>query len=688
MATAKFRFAADILRRLGEELNPNIDQGVIELVKNAYDADATKCEIEFVDTDWAGGTIRVSDSGDGMDASSIATGWLVLGRSTKTTNSPTRLGRVPAGNKGLGRLAALRLGHIAELTTRPLDEPGSQYHLSIDWRRYEQVELVEDVPLEIRRDPRPTGESVGTTILLRKLRQPVREAEVKRLARALVLLADPFGDDPSGFQPVLLAPSFQELEALVRQRYFEDADYHLTAEVDKNGRASAIVTDHSGKILFEASHDELAARHPKAPYACPEATFDLWSFILTKASFELRSSTLTEVKAWLKEFGGVHLYQNRLRVSPYGNQGNDWLDMNLRRVRSPEERPSTNNSIGRVAVHDTSALLVQKTDRSGFIETEAFSELRLFAQDALDWMARRRMEMAEAKRQAERAKGPKRTNRAKKVVEEAIAHVTPTDRAALQQAFEAYDRSREKEVRGLQREVQLYRTLSTAGITAATFAHESSGNPLKVINGAIRTIERRGKKELRQNYETLFAEPVSAVHHAAESLAVLGSATLSLIHHDKRRQRRVDVHAVIEGVLKTFQPFLLGRDVAVNVDLVRGNPFLRATEAAIESVITNLLNNSLNAFEQADADVRMLQIRTELADRMLVLRVADNGPGIEGIELRSIWLPGETTRANGTGLGLTIVRDTVRDLGGHVDAIAHGELGGAEFTLELPILGI
>ncbi|GAG05310.1 unnamed protein product, partial [marine sediment metagenome] len=45
------------------------------------------------------------------------------------------------------------------------------------------------------------------------------------------------------------------------------------------------------------------------------------------------------------------------------------------------------------------------------------------------------------------------------------------------------------------------------------------------------------------------------------------------------------------------------------------------------------------------------------------------------------------TRPNGTGLGLTIVRDTVTDLGGTVDALEKGELGGAEFIIELPILG-
>jgi C4-dicarboxylate-specific signal transduction histidine kinase len=70
-----------------------------------------------------------------------------------------------------------------------------------------------------------------------------------------------------------------------------------------------------------------------------------------------------------------------------------------------------------------------------------------------------------------------------------------------------------------------------------------------------------------------------------------------------------------------------------------------------------------------------------------LLIVSDTGPGIVDVKLSEIWLPGITSSNTGTGLGLTIVRDTVRDLGGNVFATANGELGGAEFTIDLPILG-
>jgi signal transduction histidine kinase len=70
----------------------------------------------------------------------------------------------------------------------------------------------------------------------------------------------------------------------------------------------------------------------------------------------------------------------------------------------------------------------------------------------------------------------------------------------------------------------------------------------------------------------------------------------------------------------------------------------------------------------------------------LELRFMDNGPGIKGLDLEEIWLPGRTTIPAGTGLGLTIVRDSVVDLGGEIWAVANGELGGAEFVVKLPLV--
>ena len=692
MSTARIRFSADILRRLGEELNPHLDKGIVELVKNSYDADATWCRIELCGTDREGGSIIVTDNGDGMTPVEIERGWLVLGSSSKAASQVTRLGRVPAGSKGLGRLAALRMGSRALLTTRPRTQRVDEYRLFIDWTRFDATDLVDDVDLNIEHAARSRQagnrtRAGGTEIRIEGLRKRIQRMEVKRLARELILLADPFADAPSGFAPTLVAPDFDDLASLVRNRYFRDAEFHLAASVDEAGYAAAEVVDWKGERLFSAAHEALTASRNDRLYRCPAVRFDLWVFILDRVTFATRTATVQEVREWLGEFGGVHVYHNGLRVIPYGNPGNDWLDMNLRRVQNPEERPGTNTSIGRIDVTDTSSLLVQKTDRSGYVEDEAYTELVQFAQDAMDWMANRRLEVAEKRRAAQRGAVSRRSRGAGRAMKAAIDDLPPSEQKPVEAAFERYERSRDRETATLHKEIQLYRTLSTAGITAATFAHESSGNPLKVIRQSADALARRGRTFLGDSYQNYFQQPITGIQRAVRSLAVLGNATLTLLDHDKRRLSRVDLHDVVEKVLETFAPFLDGSSVATDLCLCVGTPYVRGSRAAVESIVTNLLNNSLSAFESDGTMGRRMRIATVIEDRQWWLVVSDNGPGIVNISKRDIWLPGRTTRKNGTGLGLTIARDAVRDLGGEVDAREHGDLGGAEITVQLPLLG-
>ncbi len=188
------------------------------------------------------------------------------------------------------------------------------------------------------------------------------------------------------------ADAFLEIQALAKKDYRTECDYHLVAELDEEGRASAKVLSAGGKVLFEADHKAIKDADSSSPYVSPAATLELWEFNLSgkERPFSNKRTNREGLRAWLQEFGGVRLYHRGVKVAPYGEVKNDWLEMNLQRARSPEQRPSTNNSFGRVQIEDPNGLLQQKTDRIGFVESEVFDELRSFAGDVLDWMARER----------------------------------------------------------------------------------------------------------------------------------------------------------------------------------------------------------------------------------------------------------------------------------------------------------
>ena len=681
-----FRFAPDILRRLGEELNPSLEHGVIELVKNSRDADARHCEVRLARVTAPGGTIRVSDDGDGMTADELVESFLLLGRSSKVGHGRTRRGRVLTGSKGLGRLAALRAGRFAVIETRPKTEPDTEHRIVLNWSDFDNVLAIEDVDIDIETTSRDPGKTHGTDIDVHGLRGRLGRREVKRLARALLLLADPFDDDPSDFRTMLATREFKDLEALVRKKYFEAAEYRLKAHASNDGRAVATVSDWRGETLYEAEHSRLRGRDE--PYRCPSVRFELWAFILNAKTFQTRNASLGDVRDWLAEFGGVMLYVNGIRVPPYGDPGNDWLDLNLRRARSPEERPSTNTSIGRIRVDDDGGAFTEKTDRSGVIENAAFSDLRQMAVDALEWMARERLKTAEAQRHTRRARAePKESELRNKVDQQLsrLAEETPAG-AEAKSLFDRYAKAQERAQQAMREEVQLYRTLSTAGISAATFAHEYAGGPLKVIGRSVTTLRRRLKTILNP-VPTEVAEPIGLIESSTTTLGTFTDGTLSLVDRDKRRVGRIEVHKAISQVTDAYMPFITERKTALELEFSDANPYLRSSAAAIESIVVNLLTNALNAVSESKGPSRTIRLTTDTSEELLVLTVADTGTGVQHFSTDDIWLPGVTSRPGGSGLGLTIVKDTVIDLGGSVQATANGGLGGAKFEIILPILG-
>ena len=681
MSTANFRFATDILRRLGEELITSLDQGIIELVKNAYDADALNCTVKLIETDTAGGTVIITDDGDGMTDDDIRDGWLVLGRSRKVSDSRTKLGRLPAGSKGLGRLGALRMGDKALLVTHPSSEPGTSYSLELQWSDFASADVVEEVELDIRNVA--SEMRAGTRIEISGLRKATNEREVRRLARELLLLADPFGD-PAGFKLELVAPEFKEIENLVRTAYFDDCEFRLVASLNQSGKAYAEVYDRTGRIRWRSGRDDFSER-----YHAPEVNFELWVFLLSTSYFEGRSATLSEVRRWLASVGGVHLYHRGLRVRPYGDPGHDWLDMNLRRVRDPELRPSTNTAVGRVTVSDERGDLFQRTDRTGFIENEAFRDLRRFSIDVLEWMHGKRREERDEKRHKEKQMAAKHTVSAESELRREIERLEPENRAAILESVGGLKTAWRTEFDLMRDELTLFKTLASVGTAVSVFAHEIEG-PASDLTVSVRAIERRLRKTLETAYESKIGKQVESVKRSAELVSRFATLPLGMLKRSKRHRTVLEVNKVVNDTLLLFAPYLEDARIQTSCHLGDDAGQVHSSVAAIEAILSNLITNAVKAFKRPDAELgnRRLVVRTEEAGDSVLVVVADSGPGITVKPVERIWLPGFTTDENGTGLGLTIVRDTVAELRGRAEVIPQGELGGAEFTIEIPRAGV
>ena len=324
----------------------------------------------------------------------------------------------------------------------------------------------------------------------------------------------------------------------------------------------------------------------KTMYSTAPSQFELWAFLLDGRSFANRRSTVTEVRNWLEIIGGVHLYHRGLRVHPYGDSGHDWLDMNLLRARNPELRPSTNTSIGRVFVPDPDQILTQKTDRTGFLESVAFTELRRFAVDALERMARERLAEREAQKREEKAKVSSGVTRAQTKLKREVDKLPPEQRSSFSKAVKGLETVRQRQEVILREDLQLYRTLASLGTTIAVFAHEAA-KPVGQIRNMALSISRRAKEALGPAYPTVLEAPVTIVLKSARALESYASFPLALLRREKRRFGEVDIHTVTLEMVELFKPFLEDASITCDVRLHDGRPRVWGSVAALESILSN-----------------------------------------------------------------------------------------------------
>ena len=681
------RFAPEILIRLGEELIPHPDLGVIELVRNAYDADAKKAIVQLHNATQAGGTLVVEDDGDGMTAEEIRDGFLLIGRSPKSGAPDSHSKRRRIGEKGLGRLAALRLGRRVELLTRPRGEPGVEHRLTIDWSNYDSVGSVEEVELAVV--SQTTKKAPGTSLTVHQLRQGFDKEQMERLARAMRLLTGFFNDEDTDFTATLIAPQFDRVSDAVNRSFFDEYEYKLEANLDEEGYASTVLYDWKGRAITRGEHVDVAPDsrggrlQPPLRYQAPAASFELWMFLLDKRSFELRGSKnqFAALRPWLKVVGGVHLFHRGLRVHPYGDPGFDWLDLNLLRARNPQLRPSTNNSIGRFSVDDRDGLLIPKTDRMGFQENAAFIELREFARGATEWAARERKRIREGEklgslspirqtepvpiaRRTELAPAANRPEAPSSLADERTTLGTASQPELLTLVPSLPVQRHEADLPVMRPEHLLYRSLATAGILASVFEREA----------------------------------VAGIDASEASIGAIDLAGIAAraARPDTFRVEVLDLNEAVSRALDAVRPQLERRGIAVNEEYWEEPIRVAVAVSDLEAIVFNLAANAMSSFVRASdlLGERVVQVRTRVEEGHAVVNFSDSGPGIVDVDVAQMWRPGVTGQGAGSaGLGLTVVRDAVADMcgtrsvveDGDLSADAYGELGGASIHIRLPM---
>lgn len=414
--SANFRPRARVLDLLGEQLIRNHRLALFELVKNAYDADAPNVEVRFEHVDKPEkGRIVVRDTGTGMDVDTILNAWLEPGADDREKQrrrgerSPL-FHRLPVGEKGVGRFAVQKLGTRTKLVTR--QRSGKELVLDIDWETLtSNHRYLADVPVKvIEREPVEfKGNTHGTLIVIEGLKGGWTRGDVRRLYSSVNAMVSPFSTQDSFRVRFSLDPHAEWLDGMFDAARAQDyALYHFEFELHNGGLDwqyrftpyEALMTEkpelrprnESGNGRSSIGFFNLRppregeswysskGRERKNPACLNELGIGtLRGHIL---AFDLdrqikRYTDATGLRDFLKEQGGMRVYRDGMRVFDYGEQGNDWLGLDVRRVQVPTRRLSNNLFLGEIHLElEASSGLREKTNREGFVENAAFEEFR------------------------------------------------------------------------------------------------------------------------------------------------------------------------------------------------------------------------------------------------------------------------------------------------------------------------
>ena len=706
--TGEFRFEVDsgLLLQLGEELVSKPWVALAELVKNAYDADATYAIVEFRNVKKPGGEITIVDDGSGIHFDRLSDTWMRIATADKQRHPVSPLYNRPrAGAKGIGRFAARRLAGKLEIISVPKtgrSQSREQTTVHFNWAAFQLGTDVQSVPINYERQSVGPDTPHGLTLRLSETRDAWTEATMRELQREVLRVVNPlFGPveshakgrraDP-GFSVQFDAPEFPKMQGGLDEEFLKTATAVLQGEVGAHGRIKYRVrfrrrSDDKKQEVFAWSPP-----HRVYPSIAPVG-FTAYYFAFSTDEYASEHFGLQEARDLGREYGGVAIHLDRFRIPPYGGKGDDWLcldeDRARRIVTTPEELegaaeglvrpmlllPGNMQLFGRVQLsrqlHPQFSIAA---DREGFVENEAFVELWGFVRRGIDWLtvqyARKTVDRRARRRVQRRTKkqSPTQLLEATKFSLRALGKKIGIEktREALHAVDAASEAIAEQEQERIG-ELQMLRVLASTGTMIGVVDHQL----LEALTGLRAKTNRLGRLvgRLPEQHRLELEKELTNLGKWIDDARQLANLLGMMAGLESRKKRLpINVREVVRDFLSAFESYAEEHGITlengVPSELV-SPPMYRCELGAI---LLNLLTNALKAVLKTSK--REVYVAGHELRSNLVIRVSDTGVGADPAKWEDYFKPfvsesePDIELGTGTGMGLKIVRDFVDLYGG------------------------
>jgi signal transduction histidine kinase len=699
--TLKWRFDVNTFRLLGRDLITDRITALFELVKNAYDANATKVVITFnrVKERSKDSSISIADNGIGMTMADIENKWMVIGTSSKRTDlySPAPFKRRYIGEKGIGRFAVDKLGQYVRIKTKQAKDE-QQLVVTINWETYENLAMEQAqsqaTALKLFTDIENSFEytkpefEYGTILEMLEPHEIWTYEDINRAEKELSRLVSPFHAAKFPFDIYIHASEYDgyTVPKRVETKEKDFASHSFKLEFDEASQVQEY-------LHFDDESQKLTIVKGQKP------SFGFIKFYLYYFDQDAKARFNTHYKDTEVHIDGVKIYRDGVLTTPFAEyesadeKRRDVLGINKRRWRSTFDRLGTRDIIGFLEItREGNPQIVDTTNRQDFLNTPEYSNLKDFVYAQLDaFMKTYKVERTERKQknlgafeeskaallsiQKEMTKLQKATNerKQKESTEKIIAEVSK-----LQTGFEAMTTVYKEEKQEGERKEKMYFSLMSLSVFAANVSH-AVRTTISAIQQDAYALKENNFNEANEKRLKIYA---NRIHGEIARLLKVVNFMLKYAQTDLPPEE-FRIKEAIQTTFDAHETIFSEKGVAIQLDLDE-NLRLFGNKILFQDIITNLISNSIKATDKGFD--KLIRCTAKIEQNKLIILFYDNGIGIPKDKRNWVFELYNTTteQQGGAGIGLYVVRTNIETFRGTAE-VADNENGEHGTTIRLTI---
>lgn len=742
--TLKIRPYARLLTMLGEQLIKNEQIALAELIKNSYDADADWVKVSFVNFGYdekkkeifktKDSKIIIEDNGCGMTLKVIEDSWMNPATPNKKTRENEEIKTTPKkhriiqGEKGIGRFAILKLGRDIKITTRPMGE-NTEYVIDYHLSQYDDdfltengetkqlfldnisIPVSEQKPIVLVDRKVVVNNSVfnhrnnhGTVIEISNLKGEWSFDKIKKVNAESQKLESIFekifsekkkedqievGFECNGQRLLYSDETINELASLLKSSAVLKITEGLYLENEQKFTYKLndipyvlLLTDSqiSGLTFFKErfARLNLFGETEIRKSTCGNFKFNFFVFDFA-ADRESNYSLDKKEKELVKEHR-IYLYRDHIRVAPYGDPDNDWLEIDKKRgVGRAGDYLSNDQVVGFVDISKQgNPRLKDKTNREGLIEEgNATRDFIVLLHSFLLFIRQHAYRQYQ-----ERVKQQKEQQINKlRVVDNQFSQLKESigENTKALSAYKDLYRSYQIEKKFYQNRLDNTEDLAAVGLSVETASHDMSmmltkgvdaiDNLIKDIDGGVLTDEQI-ENELH-SIRGMF----SFVKDQMRDIQLMFKSS-------KQRRRPIRFEDLLEKVEKIYKRTLNREHIDYSVNKI-GSPIIaKCTDAVILQLLINLFDNAVYWLAMPDIVEKRITITLDGENQQVIF--SDNGPGIRDDDKPYIFEAFYSGKEDGRGLGLYIAKQLLQRMGYSISLAeipSEKILSGANFVI-------